>query len=128
MSDITFMRGYGFPRGTQMDYAGYSGFNGLLVANQPRRSMGAHSKVPFVPEPSIFEKIPALDGFAEDNSRVFLPLGDDPTYGPEYDPYALEHPVQGPEYRPELLNPPMSTGAKVGLGLLALALFGVLSR
>lgn len=65
MADITMMRGYGFPRGGQMDYAGYRGFNGVLVNSMPRR-YGYAASIPMVPEPNVFEKIPPLDGFGTD--------------------------------------------------------------
>jgi len=73
MSDITFMKGYGFPRGSAMDYAGYAGnpdpsagdlnygpvrFEGVTQSRMRIRSM---------PDPSNFAPIPALDGiFCED--------------------------------------------------------------
>lgn len=77
MSDITFMRGYGIPRGAGMDYAGY---HGMLVNSQRRRPMGAAS-IPLAPEPGVFAKIPALDGFEE-------------SYGSEYT-FRREHAPAG---------------------------------
>jgi hypothetical protein len=68
VSDITFTRGYGFPKGSAMDYAGYAGLRrggfGMLV-NTRRRQMRGYAAIPSLPEPSIFEKIPALDGLGE---------------------------------------------------------------
>lgn len=55
MGDITLMRGYGFPRGSAMDYAGYASYRAAPVR-----------RVRVVSEPSIFAKIPALDGLGED--------------------------------------------------------------
>lgn len=71
-NDITFMRGYGFPRGSGMDYAGYGG----LLVNNPRRF--AAQPIPYVPEPSVFQKIPALDGFGDESS-----FGTEYTFRPE---------------------------------------------
>ena len=64
MSDITFMKGYGFPRGSAMDYAGYAGnpdpsagdlnygpvrFEGVTQSRMRIRSM---------PDPSNFGGLP----------------------------------------------------------------------
>lgn len=110
MADITFMRGYGFPKGGQMDYAGYGGhplqhrFAGVIVNNRRRPGLG----VPYVGEPSLFEKIPSLDGMGEFGSEyTFEP--DNITPGPEY----------GPEYRPDQLQQG-NLGAMAGWGLAAL--------
>lgn len=78
MGDITFMKGYGFPSGRGMDYAGYSGggrgsgFAGVLVDNR-RRVPSFADRIPHVPAPSIFAKIPALDGYSEESAS---PYGD----------------------------------------------------
>lgn len=123
MSDITFMRGYGFPRGSGMDYAGYgyAGYGGMLV-NQPRRFAAETQKIPFVPEPSIFAKIPALDGLGED-------------FGTEYD-FRIERGPPNPNALGDMVLPTLdvetgewiqeptagaaSSGKKV-LGMLAVA-------
>lgn len=103
MSDITFMKGYGFPRGSRMDYAGY----GALV-NSRRRGLSTFERIPVMPEPSIFEKIPALDGI-------------DGSFGTEYtfeEDEISAGPVYGPEYRPDELRKG-GDGLLWGLGALA---------
>ncbi len=111
MSDITFMRGYGFPRGSKMDFAGY------LVQN---RHFRGSRPVPYMPEPSIFEKIPALDG-GDFGSEMYLPTLD-------VDSGQWE-PGYGPEYRPDLLaKQPMGTLQKVGLAAAGIGLLLLLTR
>lgn len=51
MPDVMFVRGYGFPRGSKMDYAGMGGFGGYGDAID-------------LPEASLFDPIPALDGYS----------------------------------------------------------------
>lgn len=125
MGDITFMKGYGFPRGSRMDYAGYAshsplqihgrmnGFGGLLVNN---RRFRAAPSIPYAPEPGIFSKIPALDGMDE--------FGTEYTFEPE-EPIT-PGPMYGPEYRPDQLG--MSTGKKVAMGLGLLGLLYLVTR
>lgn len=50
--DITFVKGYGFPKGGTMDYAGYGAY-------------GTH--VHTLPDPSVFVAIPPMDGIAGDD-------------------------------------------------------------
>lgn len=111
MSDVTFMRGYGFPRGSKMDFAGLRGFSGMLVNNRPRQ-MSAAQKIPFVPEPSIFQTMPAMDGLSDFGTEYDLPV-----LGPDGEYQGEATTTYGPEYRPDLLKP--SGGGKV-LGMLAL--------
>lgn len=114
MSDITFMKGYGFPRGSQMDYAGY----GMLVPTQ-RQRMNAYQRIPTAVEPSLFEKIPALDGMSE--------FGTEYTFTEEEAGGIDAGPIYGPEYRPDELRRDNVSGILTGLGLIGLA-FLVLSR
>ncbi len=102
MADITLMRGYGFPRGSGMDYAGYGSHK------PPQRS--AASRIPLVPEPSLFAKIPALDGLGEDFGTEYVFEEEEPI---------TPNPTYGPEYRPDLLNPGGGNKWLFGLGLLA---------
>lgn len=91
MSDVTFMRGYGFPRGSKMDYAGYAGaprgvtfrgghgFAGMLVPSNYGTAPRARPVAPYMPEPSVFAPIPALDGFNSDEAfgtELLLPTLD----------------------------------------------------
>lgn len=114
MSDITFMKGYGFPRGSRMDYAGY----GVLVNS--RRQFRA-PLMPTMPEPGIFAKIPALDGMDEGGSfgtEYTFTEGEDIDAGPVY----------GPEYHPELMQSQGGNASGVLWGLGALAALWFFTR
>lgn len=94
MSDITMIRGYGFPRGGAMDYAGYRGFAGNPNPNAgdlnygPVRFEGptaSQLRIQSMPDPSVFAPIPALDGiFCEEGYGPvrFGAFGTELTLGP----------------------------------------------
>ena len=79
-SDVTFVRGYGFPRGGAMDYAGLGDAGcdcgGRCGPCGQRRAMGRFaSRAVRMPEASLFETIPALDGYNETEGSVDLTFG-----------------------------------------------------
>lgn len=99
MRDITLMRGYGFPKGSKMDYAGYGAAPRIMRA---------------VSEPSIFAKIPALDGLGEDFGTEYT-VGD--MVLPELDLTAGALPVEQ--------QPGWGTGRPSGSGVLGALALGV---
>lgn len=55
MPDVMFVRGYGFPKGSKMDFAGYAGRSAFA-------GYGDSSAID-LPEAALFAPIPALDGY-----------------------------------------------------------------
>lgn len=99
--DITLMRGYGFPKGSTMDYAGYGNYGRRFRATSSTR------------EPSIFAKIPALDGLGED-------FGSEYTFGAD---------MVLPEMDFTDVQPPATaggTGKALGVAAVAIGLYFLL--
>lgn len=147
MSDVTFVRGYGFPRGSSMDYAGYSGHTaagyghpgscggGCGCAGCGSRPMGRALRgygARTIPDASLFATIPALDGYNETEGETEVTVGpitmqESEMVLPTYDfNTAKWYDAQGREVDPSTGRPTaagLGLFALLGLGLVGAALF-----
>lgn len=109
MSDVTFVRGYGFPRGSRMDYAGMG--DASAAAPGSAGPMVGPFPVVELPEPELFSTIPPLDGYDG-------PIGD--TTLPQLD---LSPGAPSPAAQGYGMSSPMGVIPLIGLAVVAWALF-----
>lgn len=135
MGDVTFVRGYGFPRGSSMDYAGYGdagGCGGSCGGGCGGCGSSARRPMARLHDGNMFAPIPSMDGFGDETpSAMVLPTLDtttgrwyDSETGQEVDPTTGQI-IVGAQYHPEL-NASGGGGtllALLGLGLVGAALF-----
>lgn len=105
MSDVTFVRGYGFPRGSRMDYAGLGDASGGAAATK----VGPFPVLD-LPEPDLYMTIPPLDGYDGALGDTQLPTLD------------LSQGAPSPAAQGYGMGSPMGVLPLVGIALVAWAL------